>query len=55
MIQKSHGTQKIMVCHDKYWCHKFKTHKNLWCHKNHGLPCNHRMEDLRQYIFSTSQ
>jgi hypothetical protein len=23
-----------MACHDKYWCHKLKTHKNLWCHKN---------------------
>jgi len=22
-----------MACHDKYWCHKFKTHKNLWRHK----------------------
>jgi hypothetical protein len=22
-----------MVCHDKYWCHKFKIHKNLWCYK----------------------
>jgi hypothetical protein len=25
--------KKIMARHDKYWCHKFKTHKNLWCHK----------------------
>ncbi len=32
-LQKPHGTQKNMACHDKYWCHKFKTHKNLWCHK----------------------
>jgi len=28
-IHDCHGTQKIMACHDKYWCHKFKTHKNL--------------------------
>jgi hypothetical protein len=28
-LQKFHGTQKIMACHDKYYYHKFKTHKNL--------------------------
>jgi hypothetical protein len=28
-LQKPHGTQTIMACHDKYWCRKFKTHKNL--------------------------
>jgi hypothetical protein len=63
MIQKSHDTQKIMECHDKYWCHKFKTHKNLWCHKKswltmkicdtllpNGMPCHHHMEDLRVVI-----
>jgi hypothetical protein len=27
-FQKPHSTPKIMACHDKYWCHKFKTHKN---------------------------
>jgi hypothetical protein len=32
-LQKPHGTQNIMPHRDKYWCHKFKTHKNLWCHK----------------------
>jgi len=32
-LQKPHGTQNIIACYDKYWCHKFKTHKNLWCHK----------------------
>ncbi len=49
-----HGTQRIMACHDKCWCHKFKTHKNLWCHKKpwiamqvydtllpNGMPCHH--------------
>jgi hypothetical protein len=47
-----------MACHDKYWCHKFKTHKNLKCHKKswiaikicdtllpNGMPCHHHMED----------
>jgi hypothetical protein len=57
-FQKPHGTKKIMVCYDKYWCHKFKTHKNLWCHKKswivmkicdtllpNGMPCHHHMQD----------
>jgi hypothetical protein len=57
-IYDTHGTQKIMVGHDKYWCHKFKTHKNLRCHKKswiaikicdnllpNGMPCHHHMED----------
>jgi len=26
-FQKIHSTQKTMACHDKYWCHQFKTHK----------------------------
>jgi hypothetical protein len=26
-LQKPCGTQNIMTCHDKYWCHKFKTQK----------------------------
>jgi hypothetical protein len=47
-----------MACHDKYWRHKFKTHKKLWCHKKlwivvkvydillpNGMPCHHYMED----------
>jgi hypothetical protein len=47
-----------MACHDKYWCHKFKTHKNLWCDKKswiamkicdtllpNGMPCHHHMGD----------
>jgi len=47
-----------MACHDKYWCRKFETHKNLWCHKKlwiamkicdillpNGMPCHHRMKD----------
>jgi hypothetical protein len=47
-----------MACHDKYWCHKFKTHKNLWCHKKshiimkicdillpNGMLCHYHMED----------
>jgi len=50
--------QKIMACHDKYWCHKFKTHKNLRRDKKswtaikicdtllpNGMPCHHHMED----------
>ncbi len=50
---------KIMARHDKYWCHKFNTHKNLWCHKKswnamkicdtllpNGVPCHHHMEAL---------
>jgi hypothetical protein len=48
--------KKVMACHDKYWCHKLKTHKNLWCHKKswiamkicdmlpNGMPCHHHME-----------
>jgi len=59
MTSKPHGTQKIMACHDKYWWHKFNTHKNLWCHKKswnamkicdtllpNGMPCHHHMDDL---------
>jgi hypothetical protein len=47
-----------MACHNKYKCHKFKTHKNLWCHKKswitmkicdtllpNGMACHHHMED----------
>ncbi len=30
--------QKIMAFYDKYWCHKFKTHKTYGVTKNHGLP-----------------
>jgi hypothetical protein len=50
--------QKKMACHEKYWCHKFKTHKNLWCLKKSwiaremcdillpdDMPCHHHMED----------
>ncbi len=57
-LQKPHGTQKNMACHDKYWCHKFKTYKNLWCHKKswialkicdtlcpNSMPCHQHMED----------
>jgi len=57
-LQKPHGTQKIMACCDKYWCHKFKTHKNLWCHKKswiamkicdtllpNNMPCHHHIKD----------
>jgi hypothetical protein len=32
-FQKPYDTQKNMACHDKYWCHKSKMHKNLWCDK----------------------
>jgi hypothetical protein len=48
-----------MTCHDKYRCHKFKTHKKLWCHKKswiatkiydtllpNGMLCHHHMKDL---------
>jgi hypothetical protein len=50
-FQKSHGTQKIMACHDKYWCHKFKTHKLMVsqkimdCHENlwHLVTKQHAM------------
>jgi hypothetical protein len=59
MISKtSYGTQKIVACHDKYWCHKFNTHKNLCCHKKsliaikicdtllpNCMPCHHHMEN----------
>jgi len=58
MTLKPHGTQTIMACHDKYWCHKFKTLKNLWLHKKswitikiydtllpNGNACHHHMED----------
>ncbi len=31
---KTSWHKKKMACHDKYWCHKFKTCQNLWCHKN---------------------
>jgi hypothetical protein len=47
-----------MAYNDKYWCHKFKTHKNLWCDKKswiamkicdtllpNGMPCHHHMGD----------
>ncbi len=57
-LQKPHGIQNIMACHEKYWGHKFKTHENLWCHKKssiamkicdtllpNGMPCHHHMED----------
>jgi len=50
--------KRIMACHDKYWSHKFKTHKNLLCHKiswivmknydtllPNGMPCHHHMEN----------
>jgi hypothetical protein len=53
-----HGVQKTMACDDKYWCQKFKIHKNLWCHKKswiamkicdtllpYGMPYHHHMED----------
>ncbi len=39
-LQKFHGTQNIMTCHDKYYCHKFKTQKVMVsqkimdCHEN---------------------
>ncbi len=55
---KNFATYKIIACHDKYWCHKFKTHKNLWCQKKlwivmkiydtllpNGMQCHHNMED----------
>jgi hypothetical protein len=47
-------TKNKMASHDKYWGHKFKTHKNLWCHKKSWiamkfcdilLPNDHHMED----------
>jgi hypothetical protein len=47
-----------MARRDKYWCHKFKTHKIYSVIKNHGLPsqvvtpccqmgmpCHRHMED----------
>jgi hypothetical protein len=47
-----------MACHEKYWCHKFKTHKNLWYHKKswiamkicytllpNGMPYHRHMKD----------
>jgi hypothetical protein len=47
-----------MACLDKYWVHRFKTHKKLWCHKKswiamkicdtllpNGMSCHHHMED----------
>ncbi len=56
-FQKLHGTQKIIACHDKYWCHVNSRHKNLWCHKKtwiamkicdtllpNGMSCDHHME-----------
>jgi hypothetical protein len=46
-----------MACHDKYWCYKFKTYKNIWSHKKswiaikicdtllpNGMPYHHHME-----------
>jgi hypothetical protein len=39
-LQKPCGTQNIMACQQKYWCHKFKTQKlmvsqkNMDCHEN---------------------
>ncbi len=36
-FQKPHGT-KNLACHDKYWCHKFKTQKFYGVTKNYGLP-----------------
>jgi hypothetical protein len=58
MTLKTSWHTKKMACHDKYWCHKFNTHKNLWCHKKlwiamkicdtlllNGMPCHHDMED----------
>jgi len=47
-----------MVCHDKYLCYKFKTHKSLWCHKKswiamkicdtlllNNTPCYHHIDN----------
>jgi hypothetical protein len=57
MIQKPHDTHKIMACHDKYWCHKFKTQKLMVSQKimdyyencdillPNGMPCHHHMKD----------
>ncbi len=57
LLQKPHGTQKIMACHDKHCCHKFSTCKLMVsqiimdCHENfdtllpNGMPCHHHMED----------
>jgi len=57
-LQKTYYTQKYMACHDKYWCHKSKTHKNLWCDKKwwiymkiydtllpNGMPYNYHMKN----------
>jgi hypothetical protein len=42
----------IMACHDKYWCHKFKTQKKSWIAMKvcdillpNGMPCHHHMEN----------
>jgi hypothetical protein len=57
-FQKFHGTQKIMACHDKYWCHKFKTQKFMVsqkitdCHEicdtllPNSMSCHHHMKNL---------
>jgi hypothetical protein len=47
-----------MACHDKYWCHKFKTQKTYGVTKKswiamkvcdtllpNGMACHHHMED----------
>jgi hypothetical protein len=58
-FQKLHSTQKTMACHDKYWCHQFKTHKLMVSqkimdyHENlrhlvakwYVMSCHHHMEN----------
>jgi hypothetical protein len=58
MTLKTSWHTKIMACHDKYWCHKFKTQelmvsqKIMDCHEIcdtlllNGMSCHHHMEDL---------
>jgi hypothetical protein len=33
-FRKPYDTQNIMACHDKYWCHKFKTQKLMVLQKS---------------------
>jgi hypothetical protein len=48
-LQKFSHAKKIMACHDKYWCLKFKTHKKLWCHKKSWIVmkiCDNLSNDM---------
>ncbi len=40
-LEKLHGTQKIMACHDKYLCYKFKTQKFMVSQKI--MDCNENL------------